>query len=596
VNAKSAGQCAAKCAELSHCKSFQFQEGSCVMSKKQIRRSSKYGELLACATKNVLIKADMKVSSSPTVFQKRKKKEETIELLELSEKDVLGESYGFETPDESIRRKQAVARMNVAAELTQTKLHAKAAAQQAMQDKAQHSKQSGQNSTDTKTDTKTSQKKMVQDVAAQKITAVKLQQAEKASMTCEQQAKHLKDQLETLKLKGGSDDSSCQAELADYKSKFANKDQEDQEKVKAAVTEAEAKAKQESDETMSKKLSKQKEEIGAEDNAKMKEKVKAATDGEKQVADAKLAKGKKDEAIAKEALKKAMTLSDAEKEEMKQNKKLAQELGKEKTKAIIENKEKKAFRGELAEAKVIDKARIDKQKKKVEQLESKEIQDSADKAEAEEGEGDQAAVTKKLVAAARHMAIGLSLKKKQVDLLKKVIKKHERKHKKTAKQVKKLLKEKKKANVKFMNCQKDKAKKLRNARHRYRSSVDKLKTEIQTHLTQSELAKRALQLCEGKDRGSTARATARVARRENRAVNRAKRKMGEKSAEKNMEKVLKVKLEAKIGSKLKKEFEKKVAKKVGQLTKKKLSPKCKACVKLDEAEQKMLEVDCKTCP
>merc|ERR1711865_1103499 len=213
------------------------------------------------ATKNVLIKPDMKVSSNPTVFQKRKKEEEAVELIEL------GESYGVETPDETLRRRKALARTNVAAELTRTKIHAKAAAQQAMQDTVQHEKQSGQKSK-AKNST-TDQKKMVQDADAQKKNASQLKQAQKESMTCEEQAKKLQDQLETLKLKGGGGDSSpgqssCQAELADYKAKFEKKDGEEQEKVKSAVSEAKASIKKE----VEKRLVEQKEHIQKDENAK----------------------------------------------------------------------------------------------------------------------------------------------------------------------------------------------------------------------------------------------------------------------------------------------------------------------------------------
>jgi len=274
---------------------------------------------------------------------------------------------------------------------------------------------------------------------------------------------------------------------------------------------------------------------------------------------------------------------------------LAAELGKEKTKLLVAKKEKQAFQGELKEAKIVDGARLKKQKNKVEQLESKEIEDSAGKAEAQEEETDEKGVQKQLVASAQAMAIGMSVKNKEIKQLKKTIEKHLGKHKANKKEIRKLIKDQKKAKIQLTNCQKTGAKKLRNAKHKYRSSVDKLKDTIQTHLTQAELAKRALQLCEGKERGSVGRAANRVARRENRAVKRAKRKMGEKGAEKNLEKELKVKLEAKVTTKYKKKFEKSVADKVASLTKKKVSPKCKACLKLEDGERKLLGADCKAC-
>jgi len=72
--------------------------------------------------------------------------------------------------------------------------------------------------------------------------------------------------------------------------------------------------------------------------------------------------------------------------------------------------------------------------------------------------------------------------------------------------------------------------------------------------------------------------------------------MGEKANMKNAEKEMKVKMESKIEAKYKKKFDKMVANKVTKLTKKKVSPKCKACMKLEEGERKLLGADCKTCP
>merc|ERR1711907_243351 len=121
-----------------------------------------------------------------------------------------------------------------------------------------------------------------------------------------------------------------------------------------------------------------------------------------------------------------------------------------------------------------------------------------------------------------------------------------------AKHIAKLSKKLKKADIRFRSTQKKWGKKMRKARRKYQESVDKLKTISNNHLTQAELAKRALQLCEMKERGATGRAAARVARRENRAVKRAKRKVGEKEAEKNLKKDLSAKLEEQISAKLKK--------------------------------------------
>merc|ERR1719440_1702420 len=69
VDAANRGSCAAKCAGNLACKSFQFTHKNCLLSKKQILKPSKYGQLMACATKNVLIKPNMR--SKGSVFQKR---------------------------------------------------------------------------------------------------------------------------------------------------------------------------------------------------------------------------------------------------------------------------------------------------------------------------------------------------------------------------------------------------------------------------------------------------------------------------------------------------------------------------------------------
>merc|ERR1719454_2146296 len=138
--------------------------------------------------------------------------------------------------------------------------------------------------------------------------------------------------------------------------------------MKAAVDKAKAeeakKAKAEREKAKTAEKAKEKVKVDAE--------VAKKSDGVKALADAKLAKGEKDETIAKEALKKAMNLSDAEKAEMAQNKNLADQLGKEKMKEKLQQKEKEAYKNELKESKVVDEARIKKQKDKVEQLEGQE--------------------------------------------------------------------------------------------------------------------------------------------------------------------------------------------------------------------------------
>merc|ERR1719183_2909886 len=85
TSAKTVGACAAKCAALGKCRSFQFDKKLCTLSAKTLVRPSKYGAMLACPTRNVLITASMKLSAQPSTFDK---------------KSELGESqkYGFETP------------------------------------------------------------------------------------------------------------------------------------------------------------------------------------------------------------------------------------------------------------------------------------------------------------------------------------------------------------------------------------------------------------------------------------------------------------------------------------------------------------------
>merc|ERR1712167_533122 len=171
-------------------------------------------------------------------------------------------------------------------------------------------------------------------------------------------------------------------------------------------------------------------------------------------------------------------------------------------------------------------------------------------AEAQQKEADEKALRKKLVNAAKEMAIGMRLKEKEIDELDKEMKKHNDKHAANAKHITKLSRKLKKADIKFRSTQKKWGKKMRKARRKYQESVDKLKTISNNHLTQAELAKRALQLCEMKERGATGRAAARVARRENRAV---KRVMHEKSAAASMKNSMKAKLTADIASKMQKE-------------------------------------------
>merc|ERR1712196_201761 len=224
----------------------------------------------------------------------------------------------------------------------------------------------------------------------------------------------------------------------------------------------------------------------AQEAAKTKANKKVAGElkGAADAAEAKLAKGKKDEAIAKEALKKALSISDAEKKEIAENKKLAAKVGAEKTDMLLQKKEKEAYQGELKEAEAENKKKLDAQKAKVRQLEFSEIKDAAKKAEAQQKEADEKALRKKLVNAAKEMAIGMRLKEKEIDELDKEMKKHNDKHAANAKHIAKLSKKLKKADIRFRSTQKKWGKKMRKARRKYRESVDKLKTISNNHLTQ----------------------------------------------------------------------------------------------------------------
>merc|ERR1712196_130599 len=98
----------------------------------------------------------------------------------------------------------------------------------------------------------------------------------------------------------------------------------------------------------------------AQEAAKTKANNKVAGElkGAADAAEAKLAKGKKDEAIAKEALKKALSISDAEKKEIAENKKPAAKVGAEKTDMLLQKKEKEAYQGELKEAEAENKKKL----------------------------------------------------------------------------------------------------------------------------------------------------------------------------------------------------------------------------------------------
>lgn len=533
VEAADKGSCAAKCAAKSACRSFQFIHKSCLLSKKQILKSSKFGQLMACATKNVLIKPNMR--SQGTVFQKRSSEEE-LEVEALIQMD---------------KSSKAV-------------------------------------SEDARSDHKSYEKTLVAKIAAK--GAGKLQAENVANKNWASKLSAMQKEL-----------AQCNKEMAvgghtgDEDAKALREKEEMAEKFKKDIKSAVAKT--HAADVKDKVLALAKAETDAKNSAKAGESKKVATElkGAADAADAKLAKGRKDEAIAKEALKKALSISDAEKQEIAENKKLADKVGSEKTATLLQQKEKQAYRGELKEAEADAKKKLDDQKNKVKQLESQEIKDSAKKAEAQQKEADEKSLRGKLVGAAKEMAVGMRLKEKEIDELDQQIKNHNDKHAANSKHISQLTSKLQKAGIKFRSTQKKWSKKMRKARSKYETSVKKLTTISNNHLTQAELAKRALQLCEMKERGSSGRAAARVARRENRAVKRAKRVMGEKDEASNMKKSMKAKLTMDIASKMQEEEAAKVAKAVKKLTGKKLSPKCSACTKLDEAERKMLKADCKVC-
>merc|ERR1719267_110751 len=537
VDAANRGSCAAKCAGNLACKSFQFTHKNCLLSKKQILKPSKYGQLMACATKNVLIKPNMR--SKGSVFQKRS--EEDKDELEVEALIQEEEGKSSSKIERDARRDHKAYEQTLVAKVAQRKVEGLAA----------------------------------ENISA-KHWAKKLNAVQKELAQCNAEARRGGASRELRKAKKAAEKALREKEKAD---------------IKAAVAKTHAKDVKDKVLALARATTKAQEAAKTKANKKVAGELKGAADA----AEAKLAKGKKDEAIAKEALKKALSISDAEKKEIAENKKLAAKVGAEKTDMLLQKKEKEAYQGELKEAEAHNKKKLDAQKAKVRQLESSEIKDAAKKAEAQQKEADEKELRKKLVNAAKEMAIGMRLKEKEIDELDKQIKKHNDKHAANAKHISKLSRKLKKADIKFRSTQKKWGKKMREARRKYQESVDKLKTISNNHLTQAELAKRALQLCEMKERGATGRAAARVARRENRAVKRAKRVMHEKEAASNMKKSMKAKLTADIASKMQKEEASKVAKEVKKLTGKKLSPKCAACTKLDEAERKMLNADCKAC-
>merc|ERR1712100_704336 len=97
---------------------------------------------------------------------------------------------------------------------------------------------------------------------------------------------------------------------------------------------------------------------------------------------------------------------------------------------------------------------INKQKNKVQALEAQEIKDSAKKAEAQQAAADEKAIRKRLVNAAKEMAIGMRMKEREINELEKAIDKHNERHKNARISMSKLRTKIKKADIKFKSAQK----------------------------------------------------------------------------------------------------------------------------------------------
>jgi len=298
---------------------------------------------------------------------------------------------------------------------------------------------------------------------------------------------------------------------------------------------------------------------------------------------------------AKLALKKAIQFRKGEKGMYARSKKLARRLKREKVLVAARKTEQNALHGKLNVAKAAASAREAKLNKKFGQIETDQIHAAARLASVKRKMSDLKGQNGRLLKAARNEAAGLHMRVLEIRRLKAHLAAVTAKYKLTKKAHKKTIVEKKKGSNALNNCQRDKASSLQGARAGYTKHLDKLKKKIQKNNTQAQLAKRALQLCENRSKGSGGRATNRVKNRTKRAVRRAKRQMKKKAAKHEMKTALKAKLKTKIKKQLKKKEAKKVAKKFKKLTKKKLSPKCKVCLKLTKAEHKLLGADCKAC-
>jgi len=350
-------------------------------------------------------------------------------------------------------------------------------------------------------------------------------------------------------------------------------------------------------------------QLKSADHEILNDKLTAEKDG----VDSKLKKAMKAKYTAKLALKKALSYTKAEKRKLKYAEKLASKVGKYKAGELkVENQLKaKRLKDSAAKARLKKKAnglkvalmknkagdalKIAKDRKRVSALEKAKIAAKASGMMLKSECKDLRTERKQVILSSRHMAMGLNMKilalknekkrfAKQVGVTKKWKKKHA-----------KLMKKVKKGVNALGQCEKSKYAALLAAKKKYGLGIKGLSKKIALANTQSQLAKRGLQLCEKKSAGATARAANRVRKRTNRAVRRAKKKMNKKKKAKKAKALMKVKVKAKMKKKMKKKFAKKVAKKAKKLTKKKIAPKCKACMKLTKEEHKLLGADCKAC-
>jgi len=470
--AQSRGQCAAKCAADAKCKSFQFSKRLCVLSAKAILRPGKYGQMLACPQKNVLVKASMKLADVPSVFQKKEQQKKDAEL---------GESFSY----------AKLAAMDLDSELNDDSDDEKNVAESADQEPA----------------------------------------------------------------------SRCMADLRLARLQIKNL-------AAAAKT--------------------PKTSLPA---AKLKAK-----------ADAKEMEAAKDKAIAVQALKKSVQVGATQDKIMKTSMTLAKKVGKEQAqllkvekKAAKRKKDRQKMQGKMATLAADEATKRAKMKSRMGKLETLDIQETGAAAASKMKAQDLREEHKMVINAAENMAVGLRMKIKRINGLKKVLSLEQNKYGKLMKKHQKLMKVSKKKSNQVTACQKSSADKLRKAATKYKSSLDKHKLKMQSVQTQASLAKRALQLCEKKSQGSNARAMNRVARRENRAVQRAKKTMNKSKDKKELKKQLAVKVKAQMKKKMRKVEAKMVAKKVAKVTKKSVSQKCKACLKLSAEEKRVLSVDCNAC-